>query len=286
MIFGTFNNFGALNSKPVFEAFSKSVKDRGWIVSEHNLNADVAVIWSVLWNGRMKENQKVWNYFKTKNKPIIVLEIGALNRGFLWKIGINGINGSAYFGPANNDDKRRKQLGIQLKPWNQGRDIIICCQHTMSQQWENMPPIDQWLDQVISDIRKRSNRRIIVRSHPRLGNSLTENHRNVIAQVPQKILGTYDSYDFENALQSAWAIVNWNSNPASQAILNGVPAFVGPTSLAAPVGNLNLADIEQPHMPDREQWANDLAYTEWNLEEISQGIPLDRLSQALTFGNK
>ena len=53
MIFGTFNKFGALNSKPVFEAFSNSVKDRGWIVSEHNLNADVAVIWSVLWNGRM-----------------------------------------------------------------------------------------------------------------------------------------------------------------------------------------------------------------------------------------
>jgi len=286
MIFGTFNKFGALNSKPVFEAFSNSVKDRGWIVSEHNLNADVAVIWSVLWNGRMKENQAVWDYFKNKNKPIIVLEIGGLNRGFLWKIGINGVNGSAYFGPSNNDDQRRKQLGIKLKPWKQGKDIVICCQHTMSQQWENMPPIDQWLHRVILDIRKRSNRRIIVRSHPRLNQHYEENHINIISQTPQKIPGTYDSYDFENALQSAWAVVNWNSNPASQAVINGVPAFVGPNSLAAPVGNLNLADIENPQMPDREQWLNDLVYNEWSLDEISQGIPLDRLSQALTSWTK
>jgi hypothetical protein len=59
--------------------------------------------------------------------------------------------------------------------------------------------------------------------------------------------------------------------------LNGVPAFVDSTSLAAPVANLNLADIENPSRPDREKWLETIAHTEWTLPEIESGLPLLRL---------
>jgi hypothetical protein len=42
--------------------------------------------------------------------------------------------------------------------------------------------------------------------------------------------------------------------------------------------------IENPAMPDREQWANDLAYTEWAVDEIARGEPIDRISSMLTSG--
>jgi hypothetical protein len=34
-------------------------------------------------------------------------------------------------------------------------------------------------------------------------------------------------------------------------------------------------------MPDRTQWLNDYAHTEYTVEEISQGIPLKRLTDKL-----
>ena len=63
--------------------------------------------------------------------------------------------------------------------------------------------------------------------------------------------------------------------------MEGIPAFVGPSSLAYDVGNINLKDISNPKKPDRQQWLNDLAYTEWTVEEISKGIPLLRLTSQL-----
>jgi hypothetical protein len=56
--------------------------------------------------------------------------------------------------------------------------------------------------------------------------------------------------------------------------------FTSPASLSAPVGNFDLANIEKPLRPERQQWLNDLAYTEWTVEEIKQGIPLGRLLSA------
>ena len=61
----------------------------------------------------------------------------------------------------------------------------------------------------------------------------------------------------------------------------GVPVFVGPDSLAYDVGNSNLAKINNPSMPDRTQWLNDIAYTEWTIEEISTGFPIKRLTSKL-----
>ena len=67
MIFCLYTDYGALNSQPVFHAFAKSVVDAGhtviynepYRVMDHYDNYDVAVIWSVLWNGRMAQNKYV-----------------------------------------------------------------------------------------------------------------------------------------------------------------------------------------------------------------------------------
>ena len=74
MIFSLWTDNGAMNSKPVFQAFEKSLKDAGCTVVHNSLDADVAVIWSVLWHGRMAQNKKVWDDFHAHNKKIIVLE--------------------------------------------------------------------------------------------------------------------------------------------------------------------------------------------------------------------
>jgi hypothetical protein len=79
------------------------------------------------------------------------------------------------------------------------------------------------------------------------------------------------------------ATVSYSSNPGVHSIINGVPAFVGTSSLAYDVANDIdfMHDIEDPIMPDRQQWLNDYSHTEYTLEEISQGLPLNLLTSKL-----
>ena len=78
MKFSLFTDYGAQNSKPVFDAFASSLSGAGHTVTFNEWDSDIAVIWSVLWFGRMAGNQKVWEHFRAINKPVIVLEVGGI----------------------------------------------------------------------------------------------------------------------------------------------------------------------------------------------------------------
>ena len=53
---------------------------------ENDMNADAALIWSVLWYGKMSGNKKVWDHYRQQNKPVIVIEVGGLLRNKTWKL--------------------------------------------------------------------------------------------------------------------------------------------------------------------------------------------------------
>ena len=72
-----------------------------------------------------------------------------------------------------------------------------------------------------------------------------------------------------------------SSNPATHSVIEGVPVFVSEASLAYDVGNPNYNTINDPIRPDRTQWLNDIAHTEWTLEEIAGGEPLKHLTSVL-----
>ena len=268
-----FNQFGALNSGPVFEAFRNGCKKHRIRVTEHNMSADVAVIWSQLWTGRMAPNRSVWEAFSASGRPVIVLEVGQLNRGVTWKMGINGVNARGWFGEGI-EPGRAKKLAVRLQPWHQGDHILVAMQRSDSEQWAGLPPAQQWLDQTITRIREHTDRAIVVRPHPR---QKLQPKMGVKFQTPLPLRGTYDEFDFRSNLTKAWAVVNENSGPGSQAVLDGVPAFVGAYSMAAPVANLDYALIEKPRMPDRTAWLDNLCHTEWTLGEITAGTPIARL---------
>ena len=281
MIFGLFKENGALNSIPVFSAFEQGAQCLGHTTHDNDLNADVAVIWSVLWYGRMAKNKAVWDHFTKQGKPVIVLEVGVLKRNTTWKVAVGGINNEAYFGhTTNNDNSRLKALGIEICNWKDTKDdksIIICGQHQASHQWRNMPPISDWISNTIQEIRQHSDRRIKVRCHPRYPFNLNIIATNIIKSIPKRIDIVQDFYDFDSELLTAHCVVNWSSNPAIEAVLAGVPVFTGPDSLAHAVANHSFDTIEMPIKPNRQQWANDLAYTEWAVDEIAKGIPLNRI---------
>ena len=63
-------------------------------------------------------------------------------------------------------------------------------------------------------------------------------------------------------------MVSYSSNPVNHAVLNGIPAFVGEQSPAYDVANKDFSTINEPLMPERQQWLNDYANTEWTVDEI------------------
>ena len=75
MKFKLWKEYGAMNSKPVFEAFEHSLVRAGHTINSNDSvnDADVNVIWSVLFNGRMSPNKHIWSSCRKKNKPVIVL---------------------------------------------------------------------------------------------------------------------------------------------------------------------------------------------------------------------
>ena len=282
MKFNLWRQNGALNSSPIFDAFHAGAVALGHDVVT-NSNDGIDVIWSVLWHGRMAGNQAIWQRNVQQDKPTVVLEVGGIKRGTTWKVGLNGINRTAYFGEQDNDRTRADSLGLVCKPWRSNGDfILICGQHDKSLQWQHMPQMSNWLIDTVKTIQKHSNRPIVFRPHPRCPlPNIEKEFKNVYRQVPNKLARTYD--DFDMKFDNIHATISYSSNPGIHSIINGVPAFVGTSSLAYDVGNDIdfLHDIEEPHMGDRQHWLNNYAHTEWTVEEISQGLPLKRLTSKL-----
>lgn len=272
MRFRLYREYGALNSVPVFDAFEKGLRSLGH--ESVNSNEEVAVIWSVLWHGRMSSNKLVYDRCIRENKPVIIIEVGNLIRNTTWRISLNHINALGKFGNlVNLDSTRPSKLGVELKPPSEKRrgEILIATQHEKSLQWEGMPSMKSWTEQMVGEIRKRTNRRIIVRPHPR--SLFPLKMPNIIISQPKKIPNTYDDFDI---FYNYHCVINHNSGPAVQAAISGVPIICDASSLAGELSS-KLDDIENVQLPDRTDWFLRLCHTEWTVDEIAQGLPLQRL---------
>ncbi len=125
MRFRLYREYGALNSPPVFDAVEHGLRQQGHdIVNE---NEDVAVIWSVLWSGRMRANHKDLDYSRSKKLGIELKPYLTKRRG----------------------------------------EILIACQHQESLQWQGMPAMKDWVADTIKKIQEHTHRRIVIRYHPR-----------------------------------------------------------------------------------------------------------------------
>ena len=273
-----YQEYGALNSAPVFNAVDQGLTKLGY--TKVDQGEQIPIIWSVLWQGRMERNREVYLRAIRQNKPVLIIEVGNLRRNINWRVSINNVNGLGIFSTGELDINRPNILGIDLKDYNHKRnpEILLTTQHEHSLQWRGMPSTDSWLRSTISEIRKYSDRKIVVRPHPRAPKSFYLNNlKNVEIQFPKKIIGSYDSFDISYNYHS---VINYNSGPTIQAAVEGTPIICDKTSLAYPISNI-LSDIEDLKYPNRQDWFLKLCHTEWTIDEISQGIPFLRLQSEI-----
>jgi hypothetical protein len=276
-----FPNYVAQNGSTVLSAFLDSCSRLGITTVQESMDADVAVIWSVLWSGRMAKNQAIYQHYRQQNKPVIVIDIGALRRGFTWKIAVNNITADGYYGHQENLDwNRPSKLGISLgHAVSSNHSVLIAAQHFRSLQVEKLTSMELWITQQINTIRKYTDRPVVVRPHPRSQLNTKLLPKDISIETPQHVSGTYDNFNLEFGYR---AMINYNSGVGTQAGIKGCSIIVDSSSLAYPVST-SYEYLEQLPVVNRDQWLVEICHTEYTLEEIKQGLWIQRLHSQLAL---
>jgi hypothetical protein len=166
-------------------------------------------------------------------------------------------------------DQISRDLNITLKDYRKtGNHILICTQRNGGWSMKGVSVIS-WLEQIVSEIKKYSDRPIVVRGHP--GDKAAVKY---LRDKPGKYTVSENQHIIDD-FRNAWAVINYNSTPAVAAVIEGIPAFVTDpipqTSQAYAVANLNLNKIESPELKDRQPWIERLAMCHWHFGELSDG---------------
>lgn len=141
---------------------------------------------------------------------------------------------------------RWRRLGMPLQDWRKsGSAVIVCPPSKAIGEFFGVDPF-RWTEIAMRELARHTDRPI---------------------QVKPKD----SAVTFAEVLKDAWAVVVYNSNAATEAIVAGVPAFVLGQSAARPMAECDLGLIETPRYPERERWAHGLAYQQFRLEEIRRG---------------
>jgi hypothetical protein len=267
----------ALNGGPPMTAMISALRNAGIEPQERSLNSDALLIWSALWSGRMAANEPIYRHYRSQGKPVIIIDIGALNRGTTWKVAVNNINATGYYGHLDNLDwDRPRKMNLKLRvPTNSKSHIVIAAQHTQSEQLAGVD-LNKWIHAQIQLIKHNTDRPIHIRPHPRCSLNTTS-FAGVKVESPNRVSNTYDSFDLG---LECHAIVNYNSGPGIQSAIAGVRPVVDMTSLAYPV-SVGFADLEQPYSIDRDLWLTQISHTEYTVSELEQGLWLKRIKSAL-----
>lgn len=182
------------------------------------------------------------------------------------------------------DSNRWKQisrdLNLSLKDWRKsGNHILVCTQRNGGWSMRGLSVVD-WLNQTVSEIRKYTDRPIVVRGHP--GDKEAKRYLGSIRQNMWTLSNSQSESIMED-LANAHAVVTYNSTPGVAASIEGIPAFITDpypnTSQAFEVGNYDLSKIETPELKERQAWIEKLSMCHWKFDEISNGSAWQHFKQ-------
>ena len=165
----------------------------------------------------------------------------------------------------------RRDYNMDLKPWRtQGSHILVCLQRPMGWSMRGVN-LMSWFETTFSAIRAHTDRPIIVRWHPGDWKNFPK-YADTLKRF-KAILSPQERHITQD-LVNCWALVCHNSTPSAVAPIEGIPAFItdDPSySQGGDVANTDFGRLENPLLPDREQWIRKLAQCHWSFEDLRSG---------------
>ncbi len=173
---------------------------------------------------------------------------------------MNARHPTEYFQQSPKPSDRFLEFGIPIKPWrSDGKHVVVVGMSGKGAVAEGFGA-QQWERHAIERLRQLTRRPIVYRPKPSWIGA-----RPIPGSIWMK------EQPIDEVLEDAYAVVTHHSNFAVEAILAGVPAIC-PFGVASVMSAKYLEDIDNLPRPDgREQWAADIAYTQYSLAEMHSG---------------
>lgn len=212
---------------------------------------------------------------------------------YKWSDGLFGNKNS----PPDRWNKFVELTGIKIKDWKSpGDKIIIMGQKegdsSLNNLYDQGLSFTNWIQLTVDEIRKYSDRKIIIRPHPRnLKAGLKGAHsikgKNVKVSENITVGGNQGGDGLDADLKQAHCVVTYNSLSAIESVCDGIPTFaLNNGSMIWPIAHKKLSDIENLNYEiDIQQWCYDIAYTQWTVEEQKQGESWAHLKPLIFKGN-
>lgn len=165
-----------------------------------------------------------------------------------------------------------RDCNIQLGDMkHKGKHIVLCCQRDGGWSMGDSSVI-QWANNCITELRKHTDMKIIIRGHPGDKSAPTYLKDNTFAHHKNVVVSRWGT-PLERDLQKAWAVVNHNSSSVVGPIIMGYHAFVTDPqkSQCAEVANTDFSKILSPDEFDREKWLQRISMFHWKFSELQDG---------------
>lgn len=216
------------------------------------VETDVAVCWGWRIGGRLRD----------QGKDVLVAERGYVGDRFHWtSLGWNGLNGRADFRNKGMDgDRWRRHFADLMRRWTDREGPTVIMGQVPNDTALAGVNYQAWLNETAAALPGA-----LFRPHPR---------------APKVRCGLpLAEGSLDEVLEKAGRVVAYNSNSATDAVLAGVP------TVAIDRGAMTWAvtghEIDDTRRPDRTQWANDIAWTQWAPEEISRGDAWEHIGKGV-----
>lgn len=283
----------------VLRAFANGIRSLGHdviVVEDYKFKRSDCAVFFGSWKQRPDAHHKLKNEIVYNTDQFIVLETPLIGRmpveevmkDTWFRVGKNGfLANTGWFNHRNKPSDRWKMIQqsipqVSKKKYRLNKDghILIALQlpGDASLQGEK---IERWMIKTVMEIRKQTRRPIVIRT-PQLNRAYDRVEMNMLKHIPNIIIQRGTADNLVSTLEDSFCAITYSSGLAVDSLINGCPTIaVSKASFAYDITSNKLSNIEfingdevfSSMIPSRKQWLNDLAYTQWNVEELERGLP-------------
>jgi hypothetical protein len=269
-----FHDHGSPHEKAILEACQSGFKVLG---------VRIRIVDARAWDGSVAEQGVVMVGTKPRNRDLMTayraagVRVVFFDKGYVrakqggdarrefYRASVDALHPWRYMNLRQHPARRWVALGYELGDWRRGNAVLLDGASTKYCDWWRLGDPTTWARDLVQRIRDATDRPIIYRPRPALGNRLPP-----IAGTTYS--GPGDSLYRELAL--AHCVVTWGGNISFDAVLDGVPLVVLGESVAQELAATDLGRIDglkSYRTEARLRWCHDLAWCQWTLREIAEG---------------
>jgi len=265
-------------------------------------SADILLQTNIRGGKKERKLGKIYQYVMDSNKPYICVESAVFRRNMPTPPNPKAYHRwswTSYFrddgdycnqnSPSDRWQQIQKDQNIEIKDWcTTGKYILVILQRPGDTSLQKLiakhGSYEKFLSYTITEIRKNTNKPIMIRLHPSRKEDQLEiieslKLQNIeISTTPSESGSLSGGEGLYKDFADAWAVVGFNSNALTESVCEGIPTFsMCPSSMAWDVSNKSLQTLDNPVVFERQQWLNNLGYCQWREDECEQGLPLSHL---------